>query len=215
MLKRYSVIIDAETLATTPNAKVTEFSAIIFDHVEKNILGHKTVFFDVASQNGYVCPETLQWRIDNNVPDNGEIDRPNYEILKEFIDFIGEFVERNKKETSLYANGSNFDFPILQSLVADVNSTKPTEAEALKTSWNFYNEMCLRSIAMALHSKQGYLNLKADSAVQALGYIQVVEQLPFVQFKKHNSLHDCIFEACILDACYEKIEMYEKSEAHA
>ena len=47
MLAPFSIIVDAETTSTQPDAKVSEFSALIFDHISKQVIDHIQLHFDL------------------------------------------------------------------------------------------------------------------------------------------------------------------------
>jgi len=121
--------------------------------------------------------------------------------------FFEAFPETSKLPAfSIYANGSNFDFPILQNLIHDVNLNSAEGQAELVSDWNFHKEMCLRSIVLALFTKDQYKQLKEDSGLKVQQTLDSIEHSSPRLARKHNSLHDCIFEAWMLDACYEKLK---------
>lgn len=205
MLSSTSIIVDAETTSTQPNAKVSEFSALIFDHKTKQVIDHIQLHFELSTQNGHWNEETLKWRKDENVVFSEPSFPSNHTTLSTLLSFIDQYVEKHPS-CSIYANGSNFDFPILQNLIHDVNANSADGKNPLKSNWHFHKEMCLRSIAMALYSKDQYKQLKEECSGKVQQTLDSIEHSSPRLARKHNSLHDCIFEAWMLDACYEKLK---------
>ena len=205
MLPSISIIVDAETTSTRPNARVTDFAALIFDHRTKQVVDHIQVFFDVNSQTGHLDPETMKWREENNLVIMEPSCFSNHQTLSKFLNFVHDFTEK-ETEFGIYANGSNFDFPILQSLIHDVNLNAAEGKEELKTKWNFHKEMCLRSIAMALFTKEQYKQAQEVAREKTQHVLNTIEHSSPRVAQKHNSFHDCIFEVWMVDACYEKLK---------
>ena len=205
MLTPFSIVVDAETTSTHPNAKVSEFSALIFDHSSKQVVDHIQLHFDLNTQTGHEDAETLKWREDNDVGFGEPSFHSNHATLSTFLNFIHQYT-KNLPAFSIYANGSNFDFPILQNLIHDVNFNSAEGQAELASDWNFHKEMCLRSIALALFTKDQYKQLKEDSGLKVQQTLDSIEHSSPRLAHKHNSLHDCIFEAWMLDACYEKLK---------
>lgn len=205
MLKPFSIVVDAETTSTHPNAKVSEFSAVIFDHSAKKVIDHIQLHFDTTTQTGHENVETLKWREDNDVVFGEPSFHSNHATLSTFLNFIHQYTKK-LPAFSIYANGSNFDFPILQNLIHDVNLNSAEGQAELVSDWNFHKEMCLRSIVLALFTKDQYKQLKEDSGQKVQQTLDSIEHSSPRLARKHNSLHDCIFEAWMLDACYEKLK---------
>jgi len=64
----------------------------------------------------------------------------------------------------------------------------------------------LRSIAMALFTKEQYKQAQEVAREKTQHVLNTIEHSSPQVAQKHNSLHDCIFEVWMVDACYEKLK---------
>lgn len=207
MIKQYAIIIDLETLSTRPTAKVFEMSMVILDNKSGNIIAQKQAYFDHSKLTGDVDEGTMKWVNDNigqAVMNKGK-GANNCLELNAMLDQINQFVESNPNEYTLYANGANFDFPILRSLIIDVIKNKEsTDPEVSEPKWSFYDELCLRTLLYTRFEKEEYKLLRSEAKLMAEQFLSCKFNADgYSVFTPHNSLHDCLMEAYMLHMCYK------------
>lgn len=129
------VMLDLETLATTPNAVIISVGAVYFS--KEKLGGTFYAVLDPEDQqaNGRVIsPDTMAWWAKQSPEARKVFDEeptPTAKALADFADFLGN---RNVK---VWGNGADFDCVLLGSLY---------EAFGMRKPWSFTNNRCFRTL---------------------------------------------------------------------
>lgn len=133
-----NVMVDLETLGTTPNSAIVSIGAVKFSSAGLGEEFYKTIDLQSCEDAGLdIDPSTVAWWMGQSdkaravFKDKG---KPLAEALNAFTKFIG--IE-NVGQVKLWGNGANFDNVIL------VNAYRRT---GIKAPWQFYNDRCYRTI---------------------------------------------------------------------
>lgn len=175
MAKKHFML-DIETLATTPDAVVTEIALVEFDISNGNIIRefHELLPVPMQKYSGRCIDfNTLAWRINNTDPVQLTkaltLDRDIRVIESFFRDFVTEF--SGAEDRIVWCKGGGFGFPIINSLFPDFGKL-----------FLFQNQYCCRALLA------GSKNIDLPT--------------PPVAYIKHNALHDAIFQAgCLSHVC--------------
>jgi hypothetical protein len=140
-IKNYpDIMLDLETLATTPNAKILSISAVAFDpHELSDDLTQNPkldLLLDLDEQeNRYEDPDTVEWwakqshEVQNKIfSDTGRVK------VDDAISQLSKFVWNKDR---LWAQGIAFDFPILENLFRERKNSIP---------WQYYKVTDSRTI---------------------------------------------------------------------
>lgn len=166
------LMLDFETLATTPDAAVLSLGACVFDN-EKILAEHYTVF-DLAAQlkTRRVDASTIGWWFDQGdaakaVIKQAVASRKNTpEWGAEFVAWVSQNAEPSKVQ--VWSNGANFDVVIIEHLLSQLRLSPP---------WKFWNVRCYRTLKSLFPIETG---------VERGGV-------------KHNALDDAKFQAnCVI-----------------
>lgn len=167
----HHIMIDLETLGLRPGCSIIQLSAV--NVIPKAEGGFEIdAFFDAIisrasnKELGLIeDPITLDWY---------EVDLKRSELLKkasndwapdiipvleEFRKWVEIVYERRPGEYSIWANGANFDFPILQDAYVRANLGLP---------WPYNKEMCFRTLRKLLSPEQKPTFLPGEFAHNAL-----------------------------------------------
>lgn len=137
------VMIDLETLGTSPDAKILSIGIAAFDFVQE---GSQSVFSSVVSldsQNGSVDEGTLQWWSNQSQLARETafaIERQHPAAAAQSV--IG-FLGSQGGIEGVWAHGAGFDLPILRTFLA---------SQGYKRPWNHQLERDTRTLAMVIRS---------------------------------------------------------------
>lgn len=194
-------IIDFETLATTPDAKVATLGVVVFDQdcekdqtieeLENNSL---LIKFNIKSQKNRVAsPSTIGW-VKNQCKEVQKAYIPQADdlLIKDALDQLYDFLISkgvNPKDSLVYCRGSSFDFPIFESIAKEAY---PDELFPAK-HYRYYNQRDVRT------------------RIEALLLVRDMTRPPmpkgiFDGLFAHNCLHDCIMDVLRMKyaECYAK-----------
>lgn len=146
------IMLDLETLDTTPTAVVVSIGAVAFDP-ESGMLGDK-FYVEMpddthAQQNAgrTISGDTVQWWMNqsaqarmlfNDTPVESVIRTSTLEALIRFARFVAANGDR---EVKLWGNGADFDNIILGSLYGDMDMKRP---------WSYSRNRCYRTMKWAV-----------------------------------------------------------------
>jgi len=126
-------MLDLETLATTPDAAITEIGCVRLDT-------GRTFNCHVIDTLGRRTPETILWRTENNLPWKHVVDAesncyPLYTALGMFFDWLK--LEANGAELVLWCKGTDFDKVIATAAAKSVDLIVP---------WKYNNFFDMRTL---------------------------------------------------------------------
>jgi hypothetical protein len=133
-----NVMVDLETLGTTPNSSIVSIGAVKFSSAGVGDEFYQTINLQSCKDAGLdIDPSTVAWWMGQSnearaVFNSKGKDLPD--VLEAFTKFIG--IE-NVGNVKVWGNGANFDNVIL------VNAYRRT---GIKAPWQFYNDRCYRTI---------------------------------------------------------------------
>lgn len=135
------VMIDLETLGTTPDSAIIAIGAVAFDRVRGTILKefYRRISWKSAMKRRRVCADTVRWWIGQNEQARKEICRQdnvsNMDIaLGELSIYFSEFsIERTK----VWGNGATFDISMLENAFTQYKMVVP---------WKFWNVRDCRTV---------------------------------------------------------------------
>lgn len=135
------VMLDLETLGTSPNAAIVSIGAVYFDIKNQGILDEFYVVVDAQSSiksGGTVNFSTIKWWIDQS-KEAKEVfqEEDTIEISKALSNF-STWLKNIKKDINIWSNGADFDIPILSSAYIAQNISIP---------WSFRDIRCFRTLA--------------------------------------------------------------------
>ena len=174
------VMIDLETLATTPDAVVLTIAGIRFNYSKdyKHIQNPYDMDFfycrvDTESQsNRYIDPDTLAWWAKQDEDIKAEAFDSNNRLS--LNDALNAFNYWASGADRYWANGSAFDFPILESCNADLDNIN---------AWRYWQVMDARTVFK----------------IQPNHYVPTQS--------KHHALYDCLNQLQRLTDCLSKLEI--------
>ncbi|MFZ5272107.1 3'-5' exonuclease [Enterobacter asburiae] len=168
------IMIDLETMGSTPTAAIVSIGAVAFD-LESGELGkqfYKRVDLKSSVENGgTIDASTVQWWLRRDAAARSEIVADDAVNIRQALGELGCFILRNSPhpDAYLWARGTDFDFPILTSAMARID---------LSPVWKYRNTRDVRTIEHAAISA----GMDPRNAI------------PF-EGDKHNALHDAIHQA--------------------
>lgn len=171
------IMIDLETMGTSPSAAIVAVGAVGFD-LKTGELG--AVFYhvvDLASsmgEGGVVDAPTVLWWLKQSddarrALTNADEVLPIEEVLMEFDDYIQTFTDGADK-VRIWGNGASFDNVILSTAYARLHMQQP---------WMFWNDRCYRTVKNLFpdikpeHSGVAHHALD-DAKAQALHLIRMI-----------------------------------------
>ncbi len=186
------IMIDNETLDTTPGAVIISIGAVKFNKMT-GVLGDKFyAVLDIEEQKlrgRTVSDDTVAWwakqseeaRIALTTKDR----RPVHDIMSELWDFIGgtwndDFTNTKPSQAKIWGNGSDFDNPQIASLFTMYGFDLP---------WMFWNNRCFRTM------KSEFRHLCAEPARGGT---------------YHNALDDAIHQAVHCQMIYGELNKLVK-----
>ena len=133
-LESNNVMVDLETMGTTPDAPIISIGAVIFDNTQ--IIDGFYVNVDLKSSvegGAIISPDTVMWWMKQSDGARNMLGKQTAHIneaLVRFADWLPEDVK-------LWGNGVDFDNAILKSAYDRAHIALP---------WKFYNNRCYRTI---------------------------------------------------------------------
>jgi len=167
------LMVDMETLATTPNAVVLSLGAVHFDPWGNGI-GDQIYFkIDLDDQdklNRDIDPGTLDWWAKQDPVIMEEALSPNDRIS--LVEAINRFHKFAWGCSNFWSHGATFDLVILENIYRQLNKTPP---------WNFWQLRDTRTLFDLGHdpdmSKEGKHDALQDAIRQAIGVQNIYTKL--------------------------------------
>jgi hypothetical protein len=169
------LVIDLETLATCPSARVTEIGAVFIDPIT-HAFGPRMEMeinpFDGDQDSRDICPETLLWWAQRNQDGHGFPGLTGGRSLGDMVDtFLAFYAAHAADDCRVWSQGTDFDLAILRDVFWDYGYTEP---------WQFRQARCLRTLAKELGIKPAGKTAHralADAESEAAGVFQVCAAL--------------------------------------
>lgn len=167
------LMIDIETLATTPNAHILTVAAQIFDPLQRDWLGayyYARVDFE-SQENRRIEQGTLEWWATQKESQTEAFAEDDRIPLDRALTELGKFIWQSKR---IWANGSNFDMTILEDAYKSYNMALPWQYFHVRDARTVYSlvpnlgkypashhalEDCRRQIQLLWDALE-YLNIK-------------------------------------------------------
>jgi len=174
------IMIDLETLATTPDSVVLTIAGIRFNHSKdyKNIRNPYDMDFFYCRVNTddqtqrYIDPDTLAWWAKQDEDIKAEaFDTDNRLSLNDAMTAFNYWARGGDR---YWANGSAFDFPILESCNANLGNANP---------WRYWQVMDARTI------------------------FKIVSNHYVPTQSKHHALFDCLNQIQRLTDCLSRLKI--------
>ena len=130
------LMLDLETLGTTPGCVVLSIGAVEFD-----LDGIKSEFhahIDVDSSTAFglkVDARTVMWWLDQSKEAQNALLQADPFPIHDVLDALSDTFDW--KDLKVWANGASFDFPILEAVYKAAHRTVP---------WKYYNQMDFRTM---------------------------------------------------------------------
>lgn len=158
------IMLDLETMATTPNAAIVSIGAVIFSPHEdsEDILGsefyRKIDLRSSSESGGEIDPETVTWWLNQSKDAQSQTfdglvgNRRIYnhsEVLRQFSDWLS-IVAPDEKDRAVWGNGVAMDNVILGNAYKRIGMSQP---------WSFRGDRCYRTM------KSLYPDVKMDPRI--------------------------------------------------
>lgn len=180
----HNVMVDIETLDTTPTASILSIAAVRFNpdgpvgDMEETFHYHVDIDSNLALGRT-ISGSTLMWWLDQDFEAREAVITASRYPLLDVLKKLGEFI--NEKDR-VWGNGAAFDNVIL---------THAFKACEIPVPWRFWSDMCFRTMK----------EMFRDS----------VPKPEFVG-TKHNALCDAVHQATHLQLIFEHIKQKQQSE---
>lgn len=132
-----NVMIDIETLATTPNAAILSVGAVFFD-VNGNLGAEFEMAVNMRSaiEKRFVCKNTLAWWKKQPEEARSKAFYGHASMEKMLVDLY-QFIAQGGSEVRVWGNGPTFDITILEHAFDQYGYRCP---------WKFFNVRCCRTV---------------------------------------------------------------------
>ena len=166
-----SIMLDIETLATTPDAVVLSFAAVKFNefNAQETYIDEINVALDVDEQINLgrtVNPETLNWWATQPKEIQEAAFAEDRISIKQFTKLLNKFIVGTDR---IWAQGPVFDIAIMENLYRQLSLPIP---------WQYYNIRDSRTIIKALGSEIKHERINAHDALSdckfQAGYIKKI-----------------------------------------
>ena len=167
------LMLDLETLSTSPNTAVLSLGAVVFD--EKTIHRTEHITFDVQEQldvyKRHVSVKTVAWWIDQSVAAKAVFAPRDPMSLRGGLRLLDTLLTaQDWEKVQVWSNGASFDLPILHTMYEAVHNDAP---------WRFYNERCYRTMEELYRdvpkpAREGVEHNAVDDAVYQARHLQAV-----------------------------------------
>jgi len=180
-----NVMIDLETLGTSPAAPILSIGAVYFDP-DTGELGpelHVKLDFEEACEDRKIDPATVKWWLCQSDEARSALldDQEGFPIIfkEEALDLLSEFIHMVNGDAKVWGNGATFDISMLEDLYRQLGEKIP---------WKFYNVRDVRTV-VAL----------AEGIVDRSG-------TPF-EGTQHNALADAVHQATYVSTMWQALRL--------
>jgi exodeoxyribonuclease VIII len=168
------IMLDLETMGTTPNSAIIAIGAVEFD-IHNNTIRDKfytTVDLDSSVKNcGIIDASTVLWWMKQSDESRIELTKNNVDI-KTALFSLSIWIKSTGilEETRIWGNGASFDNVILSSAYKNNDIQQP---------WKFYNDRCYRTIKsmypdIILHRIGAHHHALNDAESQAIHLMEIL-----------------------------------------
>jgi len=132
-----NIMLDLETLATTPNAHILSIGAVMFDEESVGRIFYTPI--DVASDQcgAEIDPKTVKWWTEQEEAAMSAFSEDGVSFHRA-LDLFGYFVRDAGYDVCVWGNGADFDNLILSSAYARAGIPLP---------WNRFRNRCYRTLS--------------------------------------------------------------------
>jgi len=180
------VMLDLETLATTPDATIVAVGAVSF--LDTEVVGN---FYGVPDleQGRAICPKTVNWWMTQNRKARSVFNHKKKNslatILSDFTSWVSCCVASRKADKwYLWGNGADFDNVILKHAIEQYGMSLLDT----KVGWHYSHNRCYRTIKslcpeVAPPSNQNKHNALADAMAQTEHLLAIWAAFPHLAVK--------------------------------
>ncbi len=168
------LMVDLETLATTPDAVVASIGMVAFDPYEQNLTAEFYGTLSLAGQERRrIDPNTLNWWLGQSPAAIGTTfpKQPSMRSLETLCKNVTSFYQINRC-VEVWSHGATFDVPILEHIYKQLG---------LKVPWGFRDVRCSRTVCelarVEVERKGVAHNAGSDALFQARYVMGVFKQL--------------------------------------
>jgi DNA polymerase III epsilon subunit-like protein len=134
------IMLDLETLSTSPEAAILSIGAVLFDPIE-NQLGrefYQVVALSKSNLDGEISSDTVKWWEAQNSEARSIFSDPNATPLRDVLVSFTSFIKDNcNEDVQVWGNGPAFDNIIL---------TSAYKRNGLEVPWRFRNDRDVRTV---------------------------------------------------------------------
>lgn len=173
------VMVDLETMGTSPNSAIVAIGAVAFDHEGIFNRFYKTINLENAVRSGLtIDPDTVMWWLKQSDDAKKAITSENQIPLWSALLKFNTWAQKVNL-TYLWGNGAAFDNVILANAYKATNIPQP---------WKYYNDRCYRTIKslypeIKIIRNGTHHNALDDAECQALHLIDICKR------------HHCLWKA--------------------
>lgn len=141
------VMIDIETLGTSPNAVILQIGAVAFNTagMDSEGINYNVSVLDQLAINSSIDSGTIGWWFDTVTPDarRSVLIRENIVSLADALDNVNAYItkcfgsDKPKKSNKVWANSPSFDLVILRNAM---------QACGIEPAWKYYQEADVRTL---------------------------------------------------------------------
>ena len=147
MKKLRHVMIDLETMGTTPESAIVSIGAVLFDPRYNQV--SKTTFYselDWEGQDRQICPDTQEWWTNQSPKAQAALDG-----LDDLKSVLADFTNWLPDDCKVWGNGATFDISLMENAYRQLGMEIP---------WKFWNVRDCRTVCDMYESKRGGFNKK-------------------------------------------------------
>lgn len=168
------LMVDLETLGTSPDAAVISIGAVKFD-LDSDTIDDDGFYASISIESNLVAgrridEDTLLWWLQQSKAAQAVFFEPK-EALGSALESFADWLEHDKRY--VWSNGADFDLPIL---------AHAFRSHGMDVPWQFWNSRCVRT----------YKNLPCAALVPKAKE----------QGIKHNALHDAVAQARLVQSIH-------------
>lgn len=144
------VMIDLETMGTTPDSAIVSIGAVVFDPRYGQV--SKTTFYselDWETQSRQICPDTSNWWTKQSPKAQAALDG-----LDDLADVLADFAKWLPADCKVWGNGATFDISMMEDAYRQLGIEIP---------WKFWNVRDCRTVLDMFESSRGGFNKAAGA----------------------------------------------------
>jgi hypothetical protein len=152
------LMIDLETLGTTPDTAVVSLGAVHFN--SGGIIDERCWIFSLTGQldgrRRFATAQTITWWINQGDDARRIFEKSQLEgiYLKDFVAQFIEWCPKDQRGLRVWGNGASFDIPIIEDILRQQGATFP---------WLFWNHRCYRTMKACFGVDKKFEGTKHDA----------------------------------------------------